>query len=126
MLGRLSRPGRKEVFSTNISSTVDGSRQQQVGLFDTPTRRGKLRLVRVGADLQFLVAASEHGPFRPLREVAFTPDDIQLVRLAAQQSDAATPVDVVWHEVVIRADEWRDRPETLAAGERRHNPTYAP
>lgn len=126
MLGRLSRPGRKEVFSTNISSTVDGSRQQQVGLFDTPTRRGKLRLVRVGADLQFLVADSEHGPFRQLREAEFTQDDIELVRLAAQQSDAATPVDVVWHEVVIRAEVLLDRPETLAAGERRHNPTYAP
>ena len=126
MLGRLSRSDKKQVYSTNISSMVDASRQHQVRLFDTDVRRGKLRLVRVGPDLRFLVADGKDGPFRQLREAEFTPDDIQLVRLAAQQSDAATPVDVVWHEVVIRADELLDRPETLTAGERRHNPTYAP
>jgi hypothetical protein len=126
MLGLLSRPGKKQVYSTNVSSTVDAKRQHQVRLFDSDVRRGKLRLVRVEADLRFLVADGEDGPFRQLREAEFAPDDIQLVRLAAQQSDAATPVDVVWHEIVIRAEELLDRPETLAAGERRHNPTYAP
>lgn len=126
MLGRLSRPGKKQVYSTSISTTVDSKRQQQVRLMDASGQRGKLRLVRVGAELRFQVADGDAGTFRQLRETEFTADDIQLVRFAAQQSDAATPVDVVWHDIVIRAEELLDRPETLAAGERRHRPTYAP
>lgn len=126
MLGRLSRPGKKQVYSTNISTTVDAKRQHQVRLVDAFGQRGKLRLARAGAELSFLVADGKAGAFRELRKVEFTTADIQLVRFAAQQSDAFTPVDIVWHDITIRAEELRDRPETLAKKERRHSPTYAP
>src|SRR5690606_6164248 len=92
LLGRLSRTGSKQVYSTNISGTSDGQRENQVSLFDASANRGRLRLVRVGTQLEFLVADNVNSTFRQLRLAEFTDADIEMVRLSAQQSDAATPV----------------------------------
>lgn len=126
LLGRLSRTEKKQVYSTNVSRTSDDKRENQVSLFDASAYRGRLRLVRTGKQLQFLVADSIDGPFRELRSAEFTDADIEMVRLSAQQSDAATPVDVVWSDLAIRAEELPDRPDALASGQRRHRATYTP
>lgn len=141
LLGRLSRTENKQVYSTNVSATSvsatsasatsasdtsEGQRENQVSLFDASENRGRLRLVRVGTQLQFLVADNMDNLFRELRSAEFTDADIEMVRLSAQQSDAATPVDVVWSDLTIRAEELPDRPDTLKSGQRRHNATYTP
>ncbi len=126
LLGRLSRTENKQVYSTNISRTIEGQREYQVQLFDTTINRGQMRLVRRGTELQFHVADNMDRSFRQLRSAEFTDADIEMVRLAAQQSDAATPVDVVWSELVIRAEELPNRPDHLASGQRRHRATYTP
>src|SRR5690606_14389741 len=106
------------------SGTSDGQRENQVSLFDASANRGRLRLVRVGTQLEFLVADNVNSTFRQLRLAEFTDADIEMVRLSAQQSDAATPVEVVWSELVIRAEELPNRPDALASGQRRHRATY--
>ena len=116
--------GDKQVYSTNVSGTSEGQRENQVSLFDASVNRDRFRLVRVGTQLQFLVADNMDSSFRQLRLAEFTDADIDMVRLSAQQSDAATPVEVVWSDLVIRAEELPNRPDALASGQRRHSATY--
>ncbi len=125
-IGRLLRTDKKNVYSTNIASTVDEERQQQVKLFPAEERSGKLQLIRTGTTLKFLVADGTDGEFQEVRESEFVSDDVKLVRLGVQQSDAETPVEVVWHEINIRADELPGRPDESNLEEKRYNPTYVP
>lgn len=124
LIGQLLRTKKANVYSTNVASTVDGERQQQVRLFPATERSGKLKLIRTGEMLKFLVANGNDDSFRELREADFTTDDIMLVRLGVQQSDAATPVEVVWHDVSIRADELPGRPDDSNREVKRYNPSY--
>lgn len=126
MIGRLLRTGNKDVFSTNVASTVETKREQKVRLFPAAQKSGRLRLVREGTMLRFLAADGENDSFLQLRESEFNGDNISLVRVGAQQSDAATPVEVIWHELTIRAEQLPGRPETLAEGAKRFNTAYRP
>jgi len=124
MIGRLLRPGKKHVFSTSLSTTVEGKRQYDVKLVEAKQNAGKLKLIRVGSHLKFLVADGPDAEFRELREVELGTADVDLLRLGAQQSDLKTPVQVLWKELSITAEAFPHHPDSLALGERQHVPTY--
>lgn len=124
MIGRLLRPGNKHVFSTSLSTTVEGKRNYDVELVDAKQNSGKLKLIRTGKQLKFLISDGPGDEFRELREVELGTADIDLLRLGAQQSDLETPVQVLWKDLSITAEEFPNHPDTLALGERQHVPTY--
>ncbi|QDV16991.1 hypothetical protein Pan153_16250 [Gimesia panareensis] len=125
-LGRLLRPGKKHVFSTMLSTTVDEKRSYDVQLYDTRVDSGKLKLVREGGMLTFLVTEKSPDEFRELRQVELGTGDVELLRLGAQQSDPDTPVQVLWKDLTIKAAGFPNHPDTLARGEQLHVPTYHP
>ncbi|QDT89700.1 DUF1583 domain-containing protein [Gimesia algae] len=124
MIGRLLRPGKKHVFSTTLSTTVEGKRNFDVKLVDAKQNSGKLKLIRTGSQLKFLVSDGAGDEFRELREVELGTADVDLLRLGAQQSDLETPVQVLWKDLSITAEAFPNHPDSLAMGERHHVPTY--
>lgn len=124
MIGRLLRPKNKHVFSTSLSTTVAGKRQYDVKLVDAKQNSGKLKLVRTGSQLKFLISDGSGDEFRELREVELGTADVDLLRLGAQQSDVDTPVQVLWKDLSITAEAFPNHPDSLATGERQHVPTY--
>ncbi|HAH48630.1 DUF1583 domain-containing protein [Gimesia sp.] len=124
MIGRLLRPGNKHVFSTTLSTTVEGKRNYDVKLVDAKQNSGKLKLIRTGKQLKFLISDGTEDEFRELREVELGTADVDLLRLGAQQSDAETPVQVLWKDLSITAESFPNHPDSLAVGERQHIPTY--
>lgn len=125
-LGRLLRPGQKHVFSSMVSTTVDGKRSYDVKLYDTSVNSGKLKLVRTGGLLTFLVTEDSPDTFRELRQVELGTGVVDLLRLGAQQSDPDTPVQVLWKDLTIKADGFPNHPDSLAAGKQLHVPSYQP
>lgn len=124
MIGRLLRPENKHVFSTSLSTTVEGKRKYDVKLVDAKQNSGKLKLIRTGSQLKFLVSDGPGDEFRELREVELGTADVDLLRLGAQQSDVDTPVQVLWKDLSITADAFPNHPDSLAVGERQHVPVY--
>ncbi|WP_417387608.1 DUF1583 domain-containing protein [Gimesia sp.] len=124
MIARLLRPGNKQVFSSSVSTTLEGKRTFDVKLEEAKQNSGKLKLIRTGSQLKFLVADGPDAEFRELREVELGTADVDLLRLGAQQSDLKTPVQVLWKELSITAEAFPNHPDTLALGERQHVPTY--
>ncbi|MFI4851381.1 MAG: DUF1583 domain-containing protein [Gimesia chilikensis] len=125
-LGRLLRPGKKHVFSTMLSGTVDEKRNYHVKLYDTSVNSGKLKLVRTGGLLKFLVTEDSPNEFRELRQVELGTADVELLRLGAQQSDPETPVQVLWKDLSIKATGFPNHPDSLAKGKQLHVPSYHP
>lgn len=123
-IGRLLRTNNASVYSTNVASTIAGDRQQKVRLFPTESLSGKLRLVRMGDKLKFLVASENQTTFQELREEEFTTADIMMVRLGIQQSDAATPVEAIWHDLRIQADKLVGGADDVEQMVKRHVPSY--
>lgn len=126
MIGRLLRPKHKHAFSTTLSTTVDSKRNYDVKLYDTKTNSGKLRLIREGSILKFFVSEGASKSFRELREVELGTADVELLRLGVQQSDIKTPVQVLWKDLIVKAEAFPNHPESQAKGERYHVPSYNP
>ncbi|MCA9003876.1 MAG: DUF1583 domain-containing protein [Planctomycetaceae bacterium] len=124
MIARLLRPGNKQVFSTSVSTTIEGKRKFDVKLEEAKQNSGKLKLIRTGSQLKFLFADGPDTEFRELREVELGTADVDLLRLGAQQSDLKTPIQVLWKELSISAEAFPNHPDSLALGERQHVPTY--
>jgi hypothetical protein len=123
-LGRLLRPKQKHVFSSMLSTTVDEKRNYDVKLYETQVNTGKLKLVRKGTLLTFLVTEGTPDEFRELREVELGTGDVELLRLGAQQSDPETPVQVLWKDLTIKADGFHHHPDSLSRGKQLHVPSY--
>lgn len=66
---------------------------------------GRLKLVREGDRLAYLVAEGDATEFTELRTEAFTNGELAQLYLATQTGGAKTGIDVVWTELHVRADE---------------------
>jgi hypothetical protein len=104
-IARLVKPGGETVFISHRASTPAGGPRQHHGgkPLATEVPSGKLRLVRSGATLTYLVAEGE-GSFREIYQTALGTDDLDTVRLAADNGGSPTAVDVRLKGVSIRAD----------------------
>lgn len=88
----------------------DREPKQQVRLFDTKVDSGKLRLVRSGKMLRYLVADEENEVFRLLHQIEFTDADLEQVRILIDRSGAQSTATVLWKDFTLRAEEISDLP----------------
>jgi len=108
-VSRLKRVKEGDVFSTHSATNVaqsDGKpkRKHSVKMFDTTAMTGRLRLVRAGKTLRYLV--SEGGPeaeFRELKQIEFTDADVTLVRVSLNRNGAGTPAEMRWLDFAVTA-----------------------
>lgn len=120
-VSRLKRVKEGDVFSTHSASNVaqpDGNpkRQHSVKMFDTTATTGRLRLVRTGKTLRYLV--SEGGPeaeFRELKQLEFTDADVTLVRVSLNRNGAATPAEMRWSDFTVTAKAFIGKSQSRAS-----------
>lgn len=115
LIGRLLRPKDGHIYSTSLSKTVDDIRKYNVKLYDTKFDSGALQLTRNNNTLSFFI--KEGQEFIKLREVEFGDGDVDLLRIGLQQSDAETPVEVIWESLSVKAESLLGLPSKLAKGE---------
>ena len=102
--GWQQQPGGKSVFFAHRASTpVGGSREHQFEASPTDCRSGRLRLVRTGTTLAYLVAEGETESFREIHNCELGKDDVDTVRFAADNGGSPTRVDVRIKTVKIEA-----------------------
>lgn len=68
------------------------------------SRRGKLRLVRTGTQLAFLVAEGEAADFTLLEALEFGDKEVKNVRVLGATGGAASGLEVRLHDLSVRAD----------------------
>ena len=120
-VARLKRIKEGDVFSTHSATNVaqpDGKpkRQHSVKMFDTAAMTGRLRLVRAGKTLRYLV--SEGGPeadFRELQQLEFTDADVTLVRVSINRNGAGTPAEMRWLDFTVTAKAFIGKSQSRAA-----------
>jgi|GEM_PF-4679758 len=124
LVGRLIRADGKHVWNAYLRTGQGPDRKNVVRLFPATTKQGALRLSRTGETLTYAVAETAAGEFRTLIELPLGTDDIGMVRIGAQQSDINTPVDVLFKELVVSAQQLPgvDAPQS----EPRYIPRYQP
>jgi hypothetical protein len=96
--------GNSVFFSHRASTPIGGSREHHGGTSPTECRSGKLRLVRTGETLTYLVAEGESDSFREIDTFELGKDDVDTVRFAADNGGSPTLVDVRIKGVKIKAN----------------------
>jgi hypothetical protein len=107
--GRQLKPDGNSVFFAHRATTPRGGSREHHGK-TTPTecRSGRLRLVRTGSILAYLAAEGKSDSFREIDQFAIGKDDVDAVRIAADNGGSPTPVDVRINSLKIVADELGD------------------
>jgi Protein of unknown function (DUF1583) len=107
-VARLVRPGGEQAFTTFWAKTPVGQKREYYGgkSLSAQTQSGKLRLVRKGAELTFLIAQSPTSAFQELYKSDWGTDDLDIVRFAAEDGGSPALVDVRIKDVRIRADDF--------------------
>ena len=70
----------------------------------TSARTGKLRLVRIGSTIYYLVAEGKGGPFRKLHQLDADTADLHNVMLHTHVEGDRAAIDMRWHDLTIRAE----------------------
>jgi len=73
--------------------------------FPTQCRAGKLRLVRTGSVMHYLVAEGDSDEFRELRLASFNDEDLSQIHLGVDTGESTSPVEVLLKDLRIRAEE---------------------
>lgn len=114
-LSRLQRVKEGDVYAAHSAWYADAEngpreREHRVRLFDTKADSGKLRMVRSGTKLQYLVADERSEEFRQVDQVEFTDADVELIRISLNRNGAQSDATVLWKDFSIRAKEISDLP----------------
>jgi hypothetical protein len=91
---RTCRPAKGEAFVANWSSKQGDKPVAKLKDFASQAKSGRLRLMRQGAVLHFLIAEGSQDPFREIFDVNFGSEDIRTVRLVADTRKANNLLDV--------------------------------
>jgi len=73
--------------------------------FPTQCKGGKLRLVRTGSVVHFLVAEGDSQDFQELRQVDYNTEDLSQIHLGVDTGGSKGPVEIVLKDLRIRAEE---------------------
>ncbi len=93
-------------MSHRATTPIGGKREHRGGdRISAPSPKGKLRLVRNGSTLTYLVADGASEEFTEIYETELGEDDIDMVRFAADNGGSATLVDVVIPSIIIKSDD---------------------
>jgi len=71
----------------------------------TQSKAGKLRLVRMGPVMHYLVADGDSDEFRELRQVSFNEEDISQIFVGVDTGGSHGPVEVLLKDLRIHAEE---------------------
>jgi Protein of unknown function (DUF1583) len=96
-------PKEGERFTSTRVSGYPLDRKYNVRRALATSRSGKLRMERVGTKVTTSYADGDK-PFRVLRTVELGPEDVTLVRLAAETGVSDHSVEVLFEDLTIRAD----------------------
>jgi hypothetical protein len=107
-ISRLVRPGGEQVFTAMHARTPAGQKREYHGSrpLSTKTQSGRLRLLRKGSELTYLIAEGTTGSFQVLHKADWGTGDLDIIRFAADNGGAPALVDVRINNVSIRADEF--------------------
>ena len=103
-LSRFRRPD-EVVFSMVHRFKVGDELKWDAHSVPTEATRGRLRLVRIGRVLHYQVAESDESGFNELFQSSFGTQDLEFVRIAATPGNSPCPVEVIWGDLTIRAEE---------------------
>jgi hypothetical protein len=93
------------IISSVHGRKVDGKPTYQGEDVPATNRAGKFRIVRNGPTVNFLVAEGKDERFREVHRCEFGRDDINMVRLSAIFRGSGYELDLLWHDLTIRAEE---------------------
>jgi hypothetical protein len=103
------RPDGTSVFFAHRASTPVGGRREHHGIAaPTKCRSGTLRFVRTGSTLAYLAAEGKSESFREIDHFEIGDDDVNTVRVAADNGGSPTLVDVRINSAKIVADDLGD------------------
>jgi len=104
-LGHWVLPGGVQVFKAGKSVMQEsGKYAHDVRMTVTATTSGKLRLVRTGSMLEYLVAEGPGDEFVEIRTLEFSPANLSSIDLAAQTGGSLQGIDVVFTGLDIQAE----------------------
>jgi hypothetical protein len=93
-------------MSHRATTPIGGKREHRGGeRIPASSSTGRLRLVRNGSTLTYLVADGASEEYTEIYETELGEDDIDMVRFAADNGGSATLVDVVIPSIVIKSDD---------------------
>jgi len=106
-MGRVVDKGGSPFFYSHRATTPIGGKREHHGgeRVSAPSSVGKLRLVRSDSTLTYLVADGASDQFQEIYEAELGTDDIDTVRLAADNGGSATLVDVLIRSINITSDD---------------------
>ncbi len=110
-LSRFARP-KDNVYSAAFVTKVDAQTSVSGNWPATAAKKGTLRLVRTGPTLLYLVAEGDQQKFRPIYQVEFGAEDLEMARLAAVTGGSTAAVDVLWKDIELRAEALPGLPST--------------
>lgn len=94
------------VLFTHHASTPPGGQREHLGS-QTPTkgRSGRLRFIRTGSTLVYLAAEGKSDSFREIDQFEIGNEDVNMIRVAADNGGSPTLVDVRINSLNVVADE---------------------
>ena len=106
-IGRLVGTSGEPYFMSHRATTPNGEKRQHSGgdRFPAPSASGKLRLIRSDSTLTYLVADGDSSEFTEIYETELGVDDIDMVRLAADNGESPTLVDILIKSVSVSASD---------------------
>jgi Protein of unknown function (DUF1583) len=113
-LSRFTRP-KDTVYSAAFVRKINEQTMVSGNWPATSAKKGTLRLLRAGPILVYFVAEGEKQEFRPIYQVEFGAEDLEMARLAAVTGGSPTAVDVLWKEIEVRAEALPGLPSTSTA-----------
>jgi serine/threonine-protein kinase len=116
MLANFVRPDGHFYACSRHTTDAQGKRQFFTKTFPTEARSGKLRLMRRGAVVTYLVADGGKDEFQELHQFEVSADDFLFARIAADAGGQDIPVDVRFHDLDIQSPALPQEARTDAAG----------
>jgi hypothetical protein len=104
-LARFQHPKSGSGYTTDVAVMENEKLKHESTSVPTETRKGRLRLVRRGPALQFLVAEGENDSFREVRQAEFGSEELSSVELYGDTGGAQLPVSVRLISLAVTADD---------------------
>jgi serine/threonine protein kinase len=111
-LARRVLPDGRTVFVSNRMTPVNGELRHNVKTLPSTAAAGKLRIRRVGAKVQFLVAEGDNVDFVQVDEVDFPTADVRFVQFGANTGRAESGLDVRLLDFTLRAESFAGAAES--------------
>jgi hypothetical protein len=101
---RVANAEEGDVYVCSRMTTQDGRRRYTNKFYDAAGKSGRLRLTRAGGEVTFWAAEGASDDFRELHRYDLGPDNVAMVRLAANPGGPGEPVDLRIVDLKVRSE----------------------